>query len=135
MTAHQRKSYPKKVLPNILSSHIYFPKRLPSSLSFPSFTPVPLAMDASVGSSRSPPQRNGTTKPPTTESVTETTDRIRNQLRQLRLDDMASLAQQQQIETGNPIIDEQVSWINSSISNLFHLLEYLLYTWGSMATK
>ncbi|KAG8927417.1 hypothetical protein FRC01_007516 [Tulasnella sp. 417] len=86
-------------------------------------------MDASTGGSKAPLQSDSSTKP----SVDDTTQRIREQLRQLRLDDMASLAQQQQIESGNPIIDEQISWISLSISNYFHFLEYLLATWGGIA--
>ncbi|KIO27368.1 hypothetical protein M407DRAFT_191699 [Tulasnella calospora MUT 4182] len=135
MTAHQRQYYSKRIFPNLLSSHIYFPKRLPSSLSFPfplSSTPVPPTMDASA-SSNSPPQPNGSTKQPTSQQVDDTTERIRAQLRQLRLDDMASLAQQRQIEFGSPVLDEQITWISLSISNLVYFFGYLLTTWGGMA--
>ena len=93
-------------------------------------------MSASASSSKAPPSRPSTsTRQPTSQQIEETTRNVRQQLRQLRLDDMASLAQQQQIQSGNPIIDEQIGWISLSISNYFYFLNYLVTTWGDIAKK
>ncbi|KAG8947800.1 hypothetical protein FRC04_010286 [Tulasnella sp. 424] len=90
-------------------------------------------MNGSTSSSKAPPLRPSTNaKQPTDQQIRDTTRLIRDQLRQLRLDDMASLAQQKQIELGHPILDEQIGWIRLSISNLFHLFGYLVTTWGSI---
>lgn len=128
---------PTKPVP---SSHIYFPKRLPSSLFFPSlFTSSlsrihnPLTMDAS--SKAPPPQASTPSKQPTEQQIRETTSIIREQLHKLRLDDMASLALQKGTELNHPILDEQISWIRLSMSNLFHYFRYLYTTWGSIAIK
>ncbi|KAG8947802.1 hypothetical protein FRC04_010288 [Tulasnella sp. 424] len=88
-------------------------------------------MDAS--SKAPPPQASTPSKQPTDQQIQETTGLIREQLHKLRLDDMASLALQKGTELNHPILDEQISWIRLSISNLFHYFGYLYITWGSIA--
>ncbi|KAG9009031.1 hypothetical protein FRB90_008651, partial [Tulasnella sp. 427] len=90
-------------------------------------------MSSTASSSHVPPPKSSpSSKQPTDDQIQESTHLIRTRLRELRLDDMASLAQQQQLEFGNPIIDEQVSWVRLSITNLFHFFGYLTATWGSI---
>ncbi len=65
---------------------------------------------------------------PTDSQVRETTANIRNGLRRLRLDDMASLAEQQHLTLG-PLVDEEIEWFAQIKSNTGHYFVYLANTW------
>ncbi|KAG8908989.1 hypothetical protein FRB99_000092 [Tulasnella sp. 403] len=69
------------------------------------------------------------TSQPSDDKIRETTNRIREELQKLHLDDVASLANQQRKQSS--IILSQISWFEQSIANSIHYIRYLIITWGN----
>lgn len=71
----------------------------------------------------------GTPGQPSEGDIQASTERIRNALRQLRLDDMAALALKQHNERG-PVVVAAPSWSKQSILNLKSYLMFLVMAWA-----
>ncbi|KAG8947106.1 hypothetical protein FRC04_010957 [Tulasnella sp. 424] len=71
----------------------------------------------------------GTPGQPSEGDIQASTERIRDALRQLRLDDMAALALKQHNERG-PVVVANPSWSKQSILNLKSYLMFLVMTWA-----
>ncbi|KAG8884671.1 hypothetical protein FRB98_002271 [Tulasnella sp. 332] len=67
--------------------------------------------------------------PPNDADVDECTRRIREQLKYLRLDDMASLSH---AHAHSGVIGASIGWVEQAEGNLKHFLQYLYDTWGDV---